>query len=273
MRRRKNRDYKNFDIINFILLTVVIIEVVFLFFIFVKKRPAQIIVKEKPKIVYKGKIAIVLDDWGYSTKNFKYLNEIEYPLTLAILPDLAHSREAATEAKRNNKEIILHLPLEPHKREEYLGLELNTITTNMSKAKIKKILSDSINSVPYLKGISNHMGSKATENKEVMRTIFGELKKQNLYYLDSIVTDKSVCKKEAREIGLRFFERNVFLDNELEYEYIRKQLRQLVTMAQKKGRAIGIGHDRAVTLEVLRDEMPKIEDEGYLFVLVSELTK
>jgi polysaccharide deacetylase 2 family uncharacterized protein YibQ len=44
-------------------------------------------------------------------------------------------------------------------------------------------------------------------------------------------------------------------------------------LADEKGWAIGIGHDRRNTLEVLKEEMPKLEKEGYKFVYVSELVK
>jgi polysaccharide deacetylase 2 family uncharacterized protein YibQ len=39
------------------------------------------------------------------------------------------------------------------------------------------------------------------------------------------------------------------------------------------GQAIGIGHDRKITLEVLKEVMPSIEKEGYKFVFVSELIR
>src|SRR5690348_2268767 len=35
-----------------------------------------------------GKIAFILDDWGYTTHNCKYLKAIKEPLAVAILPGL-----------------------------------------------------------------------------------------------------------------------------------------------------------------------------------------
>ena len=46
-------------------------------------------------VAIKGRIAIVLDDWGYSLNNLRSVDEIEYPLTLAILPNLPYSRRVA----------------------------------------------------------------------------------------------------------------------------------------------------------------------------------
>jgi polysaccharide deacetylase 2 family uncharacterized protein YibQ len=39
------------------------------------------------------------------------------------------------------------------------------------------------------------------------------------------------------------------------------------------GSAVGIGHDRKITLEVLRDVMPQLAKEGYKLVFVSELAQ
>ncbi len=48
---------------------------------------------------------------------------------------------------------------------------------------------------------------------------------------------------------------------------------KLKNLSRKHGLAIGIGHDRKTTLEVLREAMPELEKEGFKFVFVSELVK
>jgi hypothetical protein len=72
---------------------------------------------------------------------------------------------------------------------------------------------------------------------------------------------------------IAFANRDVFLDNREEPEYIMGQINKLKNIAKVYGRAIGIGHDRKVTLEVLKGAMPELEKEGYKFVFVSELLR
>lgn len=231
--------------------------------------------QEQPKpadtAVYQGKIAIVLDDWGYSLNNAQLLRQIDEPLTLAILPRKAYSSDVAKLAKELNKETILHLPMEPHQEKQY-QLEPDTVLISMSRQEILKILDADFKSLPGLKGISNHMGSQATESEDLMRIIFEELKKKKLYFLDSL-TGKTVCAKLASEVKLPYARRDVFLDNKSDPEYIMSQFEALAKTAKQHGFALGIGHDRKKTMEVLARAIPEFKKRGFRFVYASELAK
>jgi polysaccharide deacetylase 2 family uncharacterized protein YibQ len=104
-----------------------------------------------------------------------------------------------------------------------------------------------------------------------MGIVLKKLKQKGLYFLDSFVSSGSVAQSLAHQMRLGFAKRDVFLDNESDPGYIKAQLYRLKTKARTLGSAIGIGHDRAVTLEVLSEVMPQLYAEGYRFVLVSEL--
>jgi len=158
---------------------------------FQKSALISIPAKTKPQKT-KGKIAIVIDDWGYSTNNLNTLKEINLPLTLAVLPFSAYSKQVAEYAHKNNYEVMIHMPMEPDSKEK-IDLEPNTLMVNMDSNMIKKIFYEALGRVPYAKGINNHMGSLATKNKEFFVIIFNELKKNNLYFLDSYVIPESVC--------------------------------------------------------------------------------
>ena len=172
--------------------------------------------------------------------------------------------------RRRGFEIILHLPLEP---KENMALEKDTITTAMDGSTINGIIIRDLIGVPYIRGVSNHMGSKVTEDPRTMEFVLKALKKKRLYFLDSYVTADSVCSQVAKKMHVGFVKRDVFLDNEKDAEYIKRQIYKLKTVAGINGQAIGIGHDREVTLSVLKEVMPELEKEGYKFVFVSELVR
>lgn len=224
------------------------------------------VVKTAPLV--KGKIAIVLDDWGYNLSDLEIVDQIKYPFTAAVLPEASNTKKVAEGLHARGYEIILHLPMEPEERN---GLEKNTVTVSLTKPEILKILDRNLADVVYAQGISNHMGSRATQDTRTMSIIFAELKKRRLFFLDSYVTPKSICRDLARKMSLNSFRRDVFLDNIEEKEYIKRQIYILKNKARLKGFAIGIGHDRRVTLEVLKEVMPKLAKEGYKFVFLSEL--
>jgi polysaccharide deacetylase 2 family uncharacterized protein YibQ len=228
--------------------------------------------KKAPKIplAVQGRIAIVLDDWGYNNNNLEILGQIKYPFTASILPNLNYSRQVAEELHARGFEIILHLPMEPN---EKYRLEKNTIMTSLDDKTITKIIDLDLKSITYAVGVSNHMGSAATQDPRTMAIVFKELKNKHVFFLDSFVTPKSVCSALSTKIGIGFARRDVFLDNIEEAEYIKGQIYKLKSRAKTKGYAIGIGHDRRITLEVLREVMPQLEKEGYKLVFLSELVR
>jgi uncharacterized protein len=219
------------------------------------------------------KVAIVLDDFGYNYRNVEAVFNIKRPITFSILPGHAHSKSIARRVSQKGYEEILHLPLEPHENDKYARPELNTITVDIKREELLNKLSKALEDVPYADGISNHQGSKATEDVVIMRAIFTELKKRDLFFLDSLVTNKSVCKRLAGDIGIGFVQRDVFLDNEEDFAYIKGQMQQLIRKAKRKGAAIGIGHDREKTVSALSVLIPEAEKEGVEFVFLSELIK
>ncbi|MFA5176904.1 MAG: divergent polysaccharide deacetylase family protein [Candidatus Omnitrophota bacterium] len=224
----------------------------------------------RPRLAIKGKIAIVLDDWGYNLNNLGLVEDIKYPITAAVLPNLKYSGIISEELHSRGFEVILHLPMEP---EEKNGLEKNTIKTSLEEAQILRILDKDLASITYARGISNHMGSRATSDLRTMGIVLKELKRRHLYFLDSYVTSKSVCSRLARKLNLTFFKRDIFLDNKEDKGYIKQQIYELKVKARQHGFAIGIGHDRRATLEVLKEVMPLLAKEGYKFVFLSEMVK
>lgn len=224
----------------------------------------------------KGYIAFVIDDWGYNNRYIDIVAEIDRPLTIAILPNLRYSRYVAEEVKKDNNihDVILHLPLES---KTGLTAETDTIRTSMEENEMLKILGNAIKGIPGIVGISNHQGSKATEDKRVMETVFKKLKEDDLFFLDSLTTPRSVCSEAARDIGIRYAKRDVFLDitDEIESEhfeaYIKKQIQKLTDTALKNGKAVGIGHNIEVTLKAIKDSIPEMEKRRIKIVPLKKL--
>lgn len=218
-----------------------------------------------------AKVAIVIDDFGYNKNNLEALFAINKPVTLSILPDLRYSRQIAGLARSRGYEAILHLPLEAKAKE--VKEEADTIRSGMSEKEITERLDKEILSVPGSSGVSNHMGSKSTEDKELMSVIFRQLKKRGLYFFDSLTSEKSVCREAARTVGIRYARRDMFLDNVGDVDSVEKQLLGLRKLAFKRGRAIAICHDRKNTMAALAKAMPGMERDGIEFVSLSEMVK
>jgi hypothetical protein len=168
----------------------------------VAKPPIELPAKEK------GKIAIVIDDFGYNKNNVAIFDRIKYPITAAVLPNLSYSKEMSSRLHKRGYEIILHLPMQPHGPE---AQEKNTITTSLDDESIKNIVEKDLNALSYAKGVSNHMGSLATEDPRLMGVVYRELNDKHLYFLDSYVTPKTICSTLAEEMHIAFAQRDILI--------------------------------------------------------------
>jgi len=95
--------------------------------------------------------------------------------------------------------------------------------------------------------------------------------REDLFFIDSYTTHESVALQIAEETGVNATRRDVFLDHERSTETVLHELERLKDLARKRGRAVAIGHPFPETLEVLERELPKLGEEGFELVTISEL--
>ena len=220
------------------------------------------------KLALHPKIAIVIDDLGVENKLSQELLRSDLPITFSILPFTPFSKTLAREAHRKGREVILHLPMEPHGYPQVRPGE-GVLLEEMDEASFLHQLSKDIEAVPYIKGVSNHMGSRLMEDPEKMRIVFAELKRRGLFFLDSRTTPQTIGFQVAQSMGLKALERSIFIDNSLTEEDIKRQLEQLIQISLSKGKAIGIGHPHPSTLKFLKEMIPKMKEKGIELVPLS----
>jgi len=221
--------------------------------------------------IFSPKAAFIIDDLGYETEVAKKMMELEYPIALSILPFLQYSEFTAEESKKNNKEVMLHLPMEPNNSDANPGP--GAIKSYMSEEEIRQAVRKCILDFPYTIGVNNHMGSKITEDREIMEIVLEEIKGYNLFFIDSMTSKNSIAYEVAQEMGIKSAVRSVFLDNENDMEYIKGQMLEVQKIALEKGEVIAIGHDRINTFYVLKRMIPELIRAGIEIVPVSELVK
>jgi len=220
---------------------------------------------------FSPKAAFIIDDLGYETEVAKKIMELEFPIALSILPFLQYSEFIAEEGRKNNKEIMLHLPMEPNNSGANPGP--GAIKSYMSEEEIRQAVRKCILDFPYAIGVNNHMGSKITEDREIMEIVLEEIKGYNLFFIDSITTKDSIAYEVAQEMEIKSAVRSVFLDNENDMEYIKGQMLEVREAALREGEVIAIGHSRINTFYVLKVMIPELIRAGIEIVPVSELVK
>lgn len=221
-----------------------------------------------------GKIAIIIDDFGYyENKTIDNFLKLDYPIALSIIPGQKHSIKIAQEAKKYNKPIMIHLPMEA--LEEKVEDSEFTIMSNMSDSVIASRVQKALAYLPDAVGINNHMGSKATADDRVMNIIISELKSKEKFFVDSRTSGKSVAPSIAEKYNLKFAVNDAFLErnkNE-DMRYIQSKLAAGAKIARKQGKAVLIGHPYKETIKVLTEELPKLEKQGFKIVPVTDIVR
>lgn len=228
--------------------------------------------KEIPSRKAKNKVAIIIDDMGYSLKAINDICSLKKPLTVSILPYSPLAKETARIAYQNKLEVMLHLPLESVNNREGNNIE-GIIHSRMSKEEIIKTVEAGLDQIPYVAGVNNHMGSRITANKILMSIILEPFKERNLYFVDSRTTSRSIAYKVAQTMGIPSVYRHVFLDGENSEDYIKGKMIELFRLAQKKGKAVGICHPTEKTIRVLKKNFHLLEKYNLEPVFASQLAQ
>lgn len=217
-----------------------------------------------------GRLAIVIDDAGRDLDSQHIYEQMGIPLTLAVMPDQMHTRDAALSWRAHGLPVILHQPMESVSG---IGMEPKVILTSMSDAAIRQMLRDSLSQLPEAIGINNHQGSKATIDARTMDIVMNELHHRGLFFFDSHTNSTTAADKAAKTYGVPYVRNDLFVDNSASVSDICAMIQEGADRAKKKGTYIIIGHCRPHTAEAFRQMVPKLKAQGIEFVYLSSLKK
>ncbi|MCD6440847.1 MAG: divergent polysaccharide deacetylase family protein [Candidatus Marinimicrobia bacterium] len=226
----------------------------------------------KGELRRKPKLAIIIDDFGYGNNAvIKEFIQFNTKLTISVIPGHRYSRWTSSEGKKNGKEIIVHMPMQPERSEYGTGEDQYLIRQTMRSFEIEQRIAAALMELPEAVGMSNHMGSLATTDADVMGAVISSLKKRGLYFIDSLTSPRSVAYEVARVQGIPAGIRSVFLDNNRDKSEIQAQFKKAIAIARRRGSAIAIGHVHLETLQVLRQLIEAGQFEGIMLCFASEI--
>jgi hypothetical protein len=198
---------------------------------------------------FAGKLAIVIDDFGYRPQTENQVLAMPATISVAVLPNAPHAREMATKAHNAGHEVLIHLPMAPLSKQP---LEKDTLRPEMSQEEVARIIQDAVAKVPFAVGLNNHMGSAMTSSLPGMEKVMQALSRYNLYFLDSMTIGNSQAMRAASGTGVKVIKRKVFLDDTQNEADIRVQFNRAIQLARRNGSAIAIGHPHPSTVRVLQ---------------------
>jgi polysaccharide deacetylase 2 family uncharacterized protein YibQ len=225
---------------------------------------------ERPSVNL-GTLVFMIDDAGNNLWELEPFLRLAGPLTIAVLPGLPHSAEAARRIRAAGKEVFLHQPMEA------IGAQNpgpGAIYSGMSADEIRSILKRNIAEVGPVAGINNHQGSKITMDREAVQTILAFCAENGLLFLDSRTTADTVVPVMASRLGIKIGERDVFLDNEQDKGSMLRYITGGLSRAQKNGKAVMIGHTWSPELApLLAEQFPILTRQGYTLKTASDIIR
>ncbi|MEC9492445.1 divergent polysaccharide deacetylase family protein [Flexistipes sp.] len=221
-------------------------------------------------IDYKANMAIILDDSGYNLDLAEKAASIKYPLTLSIIPYTPYDRETAEIARKHDKTVFLHQPMQP---KSYPDTEpgKGAILLNTPETLIKILIDKNVEQIGKIDGVNNHMGSALTENRLKMRESLKYINKYTNTFVDSHTSADTVAYKICKEMKMNCGISEKFIDNSGDLKYIKNKLIESAELALKQKELIVIGHLRPKTVNALIKFLPEIEQMGVKIVPVEKV--
>jgi polysaccharide deacetylase 2 family uncharacterized protein YibQ len=220
-----------------------------------------------------GRIAIVVDDVGYQARDLiQGFCDLKQRVTLSIFPSEEHTAWSAARAHEAGHGVMIHLPMEPL---DYPRRDPgpDAIFSDYADERIRALTREALSAVPHARGMNNHMGSRVTEDRRAVGAVLREASVYGFFFVDSMTSPRSVAFDLAQEMGMACGRNLLYLDTVETVEGVERALERLAAEARRRGTAIGIGHAKPVTLEVLRRELPKLEQAGIRFVAAAEAVR
>lgn len=215
------------------------------------------------------RIALIIDDIGFSASITRKFLKLRVPITFSVLPRLKRSCDLALEIHEEGHEVMLHQPMEPY--DAHIDPGPGALYQGFTADTIGSIIQENIDSVPFAIGVNNHMGSKLTECQKEVNAVLKVINKVGLFFIDSLTTSRSTAYQTARKLHMPAACRNKFLDHVPVESAIHSQLHKLVRCAFKYGHAVGIGHPYPETARALSRFLGDFEKSGASLVHASQV--
>jgi len=196
-------------------------------------------------------MALILDDVGYDLEALKRALRLPYPMAISVIPNAPHAVRAAEMAHAAGHIVMLHLPMEPSNPKYSHQMDDAFLRVGMGRNDVRRIMLADLARIPYVSGVNNHMGSRLTTLEMPMRWVMGVCRERGLFFVDSRTSKDSVAAKLAREAGVSWGERRVFLDDSLKVEDMEASWRLAKHKMSRHIPVIVIAHPHDATLNFL----------------------
>ncbi|XOV87066.1 MAG: divergent polysaccharide deacetylase family protein [Pseudomonadota bacterium] len=213
-------------------------------------------------------VAIILDDMGHNEARGQRALALPANVTYAFLPYAPFAAQLAERAHLARREVMVHMPM-ANLSDQPIGPR--GLVPELGRDDFLARVDEAMARVPFASGINNHMGSYLTQQTREMQWLMADLKRRNLFFVDSRTTPATVASRVARSSLVSSSSRDIFLDNERNADAIDSAFQLLIQRAKHKGTALAIGHPHEETISYLEVTLPLLRKQGIKVIPVSHL--
>ena len=221
----------------------------------------------------KPTVSIIVGGLGINTTRTRAaINELPPEITLSFAPTSENLSRWVRDARRAGHEVLIELPMEPydygrqrpHPQVMQVGGSADT-----NKQRLARLLART----PGYFGVMNYQGDKFATAPDAMKPVFQELSDKGVAFFEDGSLVRSEFTAGARETGLVFGKATSWVDARPEADEISQQLLLLESTARERGAALGTGMSFPVTLDILKDWLPTLEEKGIALAPASYYAK
>jgi len=209
----------------------------------------------------KPKLAIIIDDVGRLSQ-VRAIDNLHLILNKSFLPPSAVRPNTPKLAKHEDFYMV-HLPMEAM---SFSAEEPKTLRITDSQEVVSNRIKEIKKLFPKVRYINNHTGSKFTANERAMNKLIAALNDNHIYFVDSRTTAQTKAPKVLKNFGQKYVSRDVFLDNKMDKNYIKAQLKDAIRIAKIHGTAIAIGHPHPHTLAALGESKKLLKEVDLVYI-------
>jgi len=221
----------------------------------------------------KPTVSVIVGGLGTNrTRTRAAIEELPPEVTLSFAPTADNLSGWVRDARRAGHEVLIELPMEPYdygRQSPHAQVMQVGVSAETNKQRLAKLLART----PGYVGVMNYQGAKFATEPTAVQPILDELNSKGLAFFEDGTLARSEFGASAQQIGLAFGKATSWVDARPEADEISQQLLLLESTAREQGAALGTGMSFPVTLDILKDWLPTLEEKGIALAPASYYAK
>jgi polysaccharide deacetylase 2 family uncharacterized protein YibQ len=160
-----------------------------------------------------ARVALVLYGFGDEDVDAAAFFGLPHPFAVAIVPGAKNSERLFRAARAAQREMVLHVPLEPVNYPQ-VDPGPGALLVTMDRPRVTGLMRRYLEASGPVSAVANHMGSLATQDMHLMSALYGELKRRGIPFVHMQPAAGSVCRTLASDQGVNYAEPDAVIDQE-----------------------------------------------------------